>query len=164
MERNALGEEFRLPADLRKHCLPRSFVSKARDRDLRALFYFGADREEAGGRAGIGAERRGWEIVDQEWYGFVPSARIEHPVCRETTTPRCSNRHVRAGDHPFQTNAGHAVCRKCVVYRAGSRAVAKQRAAADSDLHHWVILEAHWRPAPDNQGGALILRVEEPES
>ena len=58
--------------------------------------------------------------------------------------------------------------RKCVVYRASSRSAAKERAAADSELHHWVILAAHWRPAPDSpqedRGGALVVHVEEPDA
>lgn len=147
VERNALGEESRLPSNLRKHRFPRSFVSKVDDRDIRGLVYFGADPEEAARRAGIEAELRGWEIVDQEWDGFVLSVRM-----------------IRAGDPSSQTRVRGAAHSKCVVYRAGSRAGAKQRAAVDSDLHHWNVLEAHWRPAPNNQGGALVLQVEEPES
>jgi hypothetical protein len=142
-----LGEESRVPSDLRKDRFPRSFVSKADDRDIRGLVYFGADPEEAARRAGIEAELRGWEIVDQDWDGFVLSVRM-----------------IRAGDHLSQTTVRGAARHKCVVYRAGSRADAKQRAAADSDLHRWIVLEAHWRPAPNDQGGALVLQVEEPES
>lgn len=146
VERNALGEESRLPSNLRKHRFPRRFVCKVDDRDIRGLVYFGADPEEAARRAGIEAELRGWKIVDQEWDGFVLSGTI------------------RAGDPSSQTRVRGAAHSKCVVYRAGSRAGAKQRAAADSELHHWTVLEAHWRPAPNNQGGALVLQVEEPES
>jgi hypothetical protein len=65
-------------------------------------------------------------------------------------------------------SVGSPARRKCVVYRASSRSAAKQRAAADSELHRWVILATHWRPAPDSleedPGGALVLQVEEPEA
>jgi len=150
-----------LPADLWKHRLPGGLVLGARDRELRGLLYFGEDREEAARRAGMEAARRGWAIVDQEWDGFVLAVRIECPVQCEAATSPSTNGSVRAG--ASRTNAGNAR-RKYVVYRAGSRAAAKQRASADSDLYRWLILEAHWRPAPNAQGGALMLQVEEPDS
>jgi len=71
-------------------------------------------------------------------------------------------------EEPGPMSAGSTPRRKCVVYRASSRSAAKQRAAADSELHHWVILAAHWRPAPDSpqedRGGALVVHVEEPDA
>ncbi len=147
-----------MPADLRKHGLPGGFVSSARNRKARGFVYFGENREEAACRAGLDAARRGWAIVDQEWDGFALAVRIECPVRCEATTLQSSNPSVRAG--ASRTNAR----RKYVVYRAGSRAAARQRASADCDLYRWLILEAHWRPAPNALGGALVLHVEEPES
>jgi hypothetical protein len=164
IERNALGEESRLPPDLRKHRFSQSFVSEANDRDVRDLVYLGADPEEGARRAGIEAELCGFEIVDQEWDGFVLFVRMKRLVGREATTPQSSKRTVRAGSDPSKTRVHGAAHHKCVVYRAGSWTEAKQRAAADSELHDWIVLEAHWRPAPDHQGGALVLQVEEPES
>jgi hypothetical protein len=74
----------------------------------------------------------------------------------------------REREAALPVSTGYAARRKCVVYRASSRSAAKQRAAADSELHHWVILAAHWRPAPGSlegdPGGALVLQVEEPEA
>ena len=65
-------------------------------------------------------------------------------------------------------SAGSTPRRKCVVYRASSRSTLFGGAAADSELHHWVILAAHWRPAPDSpqedRGGALVVHVEEPDA